>query len=100
MSDYYPEFYLRKRQREQAYRRATVITVGFLSLLVIGGIVGYFIVNAVTTRRTEPGATPELAEQQQELQTQQQLASADVPESMAGADVPSVDLSTISYSES
>jgi cell division protein FtsN len=102
MSDYYPEFYLRKRQREQNYRRLTVVAVGFLVLVVVFGVVGYIAFNAFATRQTPPGATPELAEQQQLLQTAEQLASSSVPDDVLQntEQQPAVDLSSVSYSES
>jgi len=102
MSDYYPEFYLRKRQREQAYRRVTAVIVGVLIFLAIGGGVGYFGFNWWKTQHTKPGATPELAAQQQQLQTQQQLASAQVPKDVLQntPTQPSVDLGAVKYSES
>ena len=102
MSDYYPEFYLRKRQREQSYRRTTVVVVGLLVFVALGAIVGYVIYNAIATRSTPPGATPQLAEQQQQLQTAEQLASSSVPEDVLQntEQQPTVDLSSVSYSES
>jgi hypothetical protein len=102
VSDYYPEFYLRKRQREQNYRRMTVVTAGFIALLVVGGVLGYFIVNAVTTRGTQPGATPELADKQQQLQVQERLDNAALPADVLASAEPAapVDLSQVSYSES
>lgn len=102
MSDYYPEFYLRKRQREQAYRRMTVVVVGFLILLAVFGVVGYIAFNAIATRRTPPGASPQLAEQQQQLQTAEQLASSSVPNDVLQntQQQPAVDLKSVSYSES
>ena len=102
MSDYYPEFYLRKRQREQSYRRWTIVVVGLLVFVGLGAVVGYIAFNAFATRRTPPGATPQLAEQQQQLQTAEQLASSSVPADVLEntAQQPSVDLSSVSYSES
>ena len=102
MSDYYPNFYLRKRQREQAYRRMTVIVVGLLIFIGIGAVVGYVAFNAFSTRRTPPGATPQLAEQQQKLQTAEQIASSSVPDDVLKqtAAAPPVDLKSVNYSES
>jgi hypothetical protein len=103
MPDYYPEFYRQRRQREQAYRRATVVIGGFLLLVVVGGLVGYFIWNNFfAVRRTAPGASPELAQQQQELQTEQRIASNRVPSTLLaeGEAQEPVDLKSISYGES
>ncbi len=102
MSDYYPEFYLRKRQREQAYRRATVVTVGSIVLLLVCAVVGYFVVMALNSRQTQPGATPELADRQQELKVQERLDNAAVPEDVLASAEPvaPVDISAVGYSES
>jgi cell division protein FtsN len=102
MTDYYPEFYRQKRQREQAYRRATGVVVGFIVLLLVGGVAGYLGLNWWKTRSTKPGVTPELAKQQQDLQTQQQLASSAVPKDVLEQTEParSVDLKEVGYSES
>jgi cell division protein FtsN len=105
MSDYYPEFYVRKRQRELAYRKTSLLVFGGIGIVLLGGLVGFFIYNnVIAAHRTDPGATPELAERKQELETEsrQQEVSAAVREQ---TDLPAVDpdeikLENIQYSES
>lgn len=71
---YYPEFYLRKRQREAVYKRITW-GMGVLAFIAAGVFTGFLIYkNVVEPRQTQPGATPEAAETRTILNTQQRLA--------------------------
>lgn len=100
MSDYYPEFYLRRRQREHSQRRAAIVTIGVVVLFVAGALVTWLL-SSFMPRSTQAGASPELAEQQQELKTQQLMASAAVPTELTDEDAPqSVDLKNVPYGES
>jgi hypothetical protein len=71
---YYPEFYLRKRQREAAYKRITW-GLGVVAFIAAGVFTGYLIYkNVVEPRQTQPGATPEAAAERTTLSTQARLA--------------------------
>jgi len=76
MAEKYPEFYIRKRQKEETYRRIVQIVVGFAVLLVVGGIVGFFIYKYALPNRQAAPKVQELADERQELATQNALASA------------------------
>ncbi len=85
---YYPEFYLRKRQRESAYKRITW-GLGVLAFIAAGVFTGYLIYkNVVEPRQTQPGATPEAAEQRTIMSTQQRLEGLENQPIVDGAPAP------------
>jgi hypothetical protein len=75
MADKYPEFYIRKRQREETYRRTVQIVVGVAILIIIGGVGGFFLYKYVLqpVRQPVPEAK-ELADERQQLATQNALS--------------------------
>lgn len=76
MADKYPEFYVKKRQREELYRRTVQIIVGVAVLLICGGIGGFFIYKYVLQPVREPAPAPQqLADERQQLATENALAS-------------------------
>lgn len=71
---YYPEFYMRKRQKEAVFKRITW-GAAFVALLALAVFSGYlFYMSVLEPRRTKPGATPELADQRTQAMTRQRLA--------------------------
>lgn len=100
---YYPEFYLRKRQRESAYKRVTW-GLGILLLVAAGVFTGYLIYkNVLEPRKTQPGVTSDLANERTDLTTDAKLANlnsqpagADAAQQSAAA--PSLD--QVPYGES
>lgn len=104
--DYYPDFYLRKRQRERVYR-GIGWGIGLLAVVGLGIFVAVIIWgNLLAPRKLQPGATPELASQRQDLETQQKLDEAAKQNLNAGtlaeqtADSQKFDLGTIDYASS
>ena len=73
MKGYYPEYYLRKRQREQAYRKVLVVlgTLGILALAITTGVIIFN--NVFLTRRIAPGTSASMAAQRQQLELDEKL---------------------------
>jgi cell division septation protein DedD len=70
---YYPEFYLRKRQRDAVYKRVTTVA-GTLLIIAVGVFIGFLLYkNLVEPRRNEPGASPAAAVERTNLSTEQRL---------------------------
>jgi hypothetical protein len=81
---YYPEFYLRKRQRESAYKRVTW-GLGILLLVAAGVFTGYLIYkNVLEPRKTQPGVTSDLANERTDLTTDAKLANLNSQPTAAG----------------
>jgi cell division protein FtsN len=105
MKGYYPEYYLRKRQREQGYRKFLFV-LGTVAFLALGIGCGYIIFsNVIQTRRSAPGATASLAEQKQQLELNEKLKENENKPSTEGlvADNSAnqgLDLSTNEYAQS
>jgi len=75
-NDYYPDFYRRKRQRDHVF---VVLRNVFLLVLVcaLGAALAYLLWRSlIAPRSTEPGATPTMADERQNLETKQLLSDA------------------------
>lgn len=77
MADKYPEFYVRKRQREETYRRVVQVIVGVAILVIVGGVGGFFLYKYVLQPVRQPVPKPkQLAAEREQLATENALASA------------------------
>ncbi|MBN2082455.1 SPOR domain-containing protein [bacterium] len=78
MAQHYPDFYIKKRQRDQRYRRITQIVVGTALFVIIGGVAGFLMYkHIIQPKRQPPASTEQLADERQQLETQSILADAD-----------------------
>jgi hypothetical protein len=77
MGGYYPESYLRKRQRDTQARRVLMLVIGLLLLAAVGTPLAWFVkhqlANAAGGREI---ATPLLAEEKQELERDRKISAA------------------------
>lgn len=74
MSSHYPDFYVKKRQREASYRRTVGFVVGVVIVVLAGIAGGYFVVWKLFLEPTRAVQTPaQLAEERQQLETAEAL---------------------------
>jgi len=104
MSKYYPEFYLKRRQKHLAYMRVTVTTV-VLAVIALGVMAGvYFFNSFIAPRRTDIRPNRVMADEKTRLQDQVKLdnsqpaVGADASQTVAEAS--KLNTSELAYSQS
>ncbi len=112
MSSHYPDFYVKKRQREASYRRTVGFVVG-IAIVVLAGIAGgYFVVWKLVLEPNRAVQTPAqlaaerqqltLAEAREEISSEGDIAALAEPGSHteAGPQVASGNVDDVPYSPS
>jgi len=88
MAQHYPDFYLKKKQRDQRYRRITQVVVGVFLIVIIGGIIGFLgYKHILQPKRQPPASTEQLADERQQLETQSILSDAEKTAAPAAEDI-------------
>lgn len=105
MSDgYYPEYYLRKRQRDRVYGLVTRLVMVVVLAGGLGCVAGFFIYQYLLPHRSEAGVTAEMADQRQELATEQKLQNSarahTPPAEDPGLTLKPTELSALTYADS
>lgn len=81
----YPDFYLRKQQRDSRYRRISSIAVGCVLVAAVGGLLGYLGYKYVLVPGQRAGMTAaDLAEEKRELEQEQLLAEGSDAQAVGG----------------
>lgn len=104
-SKYYPEFYLRRKRQQQTYLRVTIV-VSIIVIAALGVVAGSYVFKAfISNRRVASGVSPQLADQQLALKTQEKLDKASAvndgaAENAAPDEGQPIDLGQLEYAES
>ncbi|GEM_PF-3399163 len=107
---YYPDFYLRKRERDSRYRRYSSLVIGCVLVAVVGGVLGYLGYVHILQPSRQPRTAADLADEKRDLEQEQLLGSGspgaeETPGSVDGGaeqagDAEIGDLSNVDYSPS
>jgi hypothetical protein len=107
---YYPDFYLRKRERDSRYRRYSSLVIGCVLVAVVGGVLGYLGYVHLLQPSRLPQTAADLADEKRDLEQEQLLGSGSTPAAEAPVSDDSAldpsgepgidDLSDVEYSPS